>query len=1065
MGVREIACLWHPPGAGDETPLVERSGARALLPFAKGVRGGALVGDTTAGKPRPIRFPDDLLRRHHLYVARTRMGKSTLMHHLVTHKMREKAEGRDNDAIVVVDPHADLVAGLLEHVPESLIDRVRLIDLADQRRAPGINLLDTRIFADRDRTADSVVRVAKGLWEQWGPRMQSILEQTVKTLHEANEHPETDEGSQHTILDGLKLLSDRKFRDGVLKRIEDPYLLEWWARDFGSWHQQYRAEALAPVQTRLSYYASSKRARAILGQRRSTIDLRDTILEGGILLVSTAQGTVGRDVSALVGASLLNLVDSVIREQESVSLGQRRGALVVVDEMQSMPGVDYESMLSELGKYGASFVLATQSLAKLDDLSRTMRDTLLANVGCLAVFQVAGNDARQLVWELGKERVTEDDITSLPVHHCYVRATVGIERMPAFSMMVRKPEEGDPAVAAQIRSTASAYTLTAQDLEDAGAAAQKKVRDFKDRAADLEKDGGETDEKREAKASKEPEHDGGRGGRAMRTEGCEAQTLRALASMPFLDRTEMVAVTGWSKAAVHEAVDRLDSGGFCAAVPHATALFPSPTQRFHLTAAGLGRLAEEEEASLDELVRDRPVSAQWRRNLMGRLDSLAAIYRLAAAVSGVAYPIRFRWYRASTLDAAVELPGGRTVGIVRQGLTADRTGFSNRMWRLRQGPLPGAVLVLMADDVRLRHVRRTLAGAPVPFYLALEREAVAASPDDPVWSPPAVSASVELRSVLDRIEKGSLLPEEDEPQMVSVPADLSVEGPGWKVPDYLLPATLKPAEKRALDLISDWPWITLTDLAGMLGVSVPRASQLVTPLEGFRLVTRPIAGSGRMALTDRALALLARRDRTSVAVAKKRWSAAPLFPGTPFVWDNVTGARSRQLLRNVEHTAAVHSFLASMTVQAGLLDWEVSQVDPPRRASRHFKHGDGMRSVNPDAFGVLRKGETTWPFLLEWERRAVRPSTMSERLAPYLRYFSSHRPTDDHGTRPSVLIVFDDEIVQTHFLRLARDEMQARGVAVPLWVSHRAAIEQLGPLGRAWRAPDDWQSPQAMPPQ
>ena len=335
--------------------------------------------------------------------------------------------------------------------------------------------------------------------------MQSILEQTVKTLHEANEHPETDEGSQHTILDGLKLLSDRKFRDGVLKRIEDPYLLEWWARDFGGWHQQYRAEALAPVHTRLSYYASSKRARAILGQRRSTIDLRDTILNGGILLVSTAQGAVGRDVSALVGASLLNLVDSVIREQESVSLGQRRGALVIVDEMQSMPGVDYESMLSELGKFGASFVLATQSLAKLDDLSRTMRDTLLANVGCLAVFQVAGSDARQLVWELGKERVTEDDITSLPVHHCYVRATVGIERMPAFSMMVRKPEDGDPAVAAQIRSAASAYTLTAQDLEDAGSANQKKVRDFKDRAADLEKDGGETEDKAASKDAAEGE--------------------------------------------------------------------------------------------------------------------------------------------------------------------------------------------------------------------------------------------------------------------------------------------------------------------------------------------------------------------------------------------------------------------------------------------------------------------------------------------------------------------------------------------------------------------------------
>ena len=502
LGVREVASLWHPPGAGDETPLVERSGARALSPSAKGVRGGALVGDTTAGAKREIRFPDDLLRRHHLYVARTRMGKSTLMHHIVTHKLREKAEGRDPDAIVVIDPHTDLVAGILEHVPGSLAGRVRLIDLSDETRSPGINLLDTRIFADRDRTADSVVRVAKGLWEQWGPRMQSILEQTVKTLHEANEQVEAEQ--QYTILDGLKLLSNDPFRNEVLKKVSDPYLLEWWARDFGSWHRQYKAEALAPVQTRLSYYASSKRARAILGQRRSTIDLRRTIHEGGVLLVSTSQGTVGRDVAALVGASLLNLVDAVIREQGSLPLHRRRGALVVVDEMQSMPGVDYESMLSELGKFGASFILATQSLAKLDDLSRTMRDTLLANVGCLAVFQVAGNDARTLVWELGKDRVAEDDITSLPVHQCYVRATVGKERMPAFSMMVRKPEDGDPAVADAVREAASTYTVSQRQADYGDAEGHKKVGEYRKGVEDLE-EGGDQEGERGEEAPPEPE--------------------------------------------------------------------------------------------------------------------------------------------------------------------------------------------------------------------------------------------------------------------------------------------------------------------------------------------------------------------------------------------------------------------------------------------------------------------------------------------------------------------------------------------------------------------------------
>ena len=139
-------------------------------------------------------------------------------------------------------------------------------------------------------------------------------------------------------------------------------------------------------------------------------------------------------------------------------------------------------------KFGASFILATQSLAKLSDLSRTMQDTLLANIGCLAVFQVAGADARTLVWELGKDRVTEDDITSLPVHQCYVRATVGTERMPAFSMMVHKPEPGNPYTAALIRASTSAYTLPVRDLAEGDAEAQKLAERFRQEMAALKDD-------------------------------------------------------------------------------------------------------------------------------------------------------------------------------------------------------------------------------------------------------------------------------------------------------------------------------------------------------------------------------------------------------------------------------------------------------------------------------------------------------------------------------------------------------------------------------------------------
>ena len=488
LNTREVATLWHPPRGGDEVPLLERSGARSIHPLARGIREGAPVGESVTGSSeRSVHFTDDLLRQHHLYVAKTRMGKSTLMQHVVAHKLRAKAQGLDGDAIIVVDPHSDLVRALLNLVPQDIADQVYLIDLSDDERVAGVNLLDTHLFPDRDRATDNVIQVVKNLWEQWGPRMQSILEHTLKSLYEANRHPNMQRDRQYTILDGLHFLSDESFRKQVLSKVRDPYLIRWWARDFRDWHRQYRADAVAPVQTRLSYYASSKKARAILGQSRSTIDMRQLILDGGVLLVSTSQGTAGRDVAALVGASILNLVDAVIREQGALPLEKRRGVLVVVDEMQSMPGVDYETMLSELGKFGASFILATQGLAKLGDLSRTMQDSIMSNVGCLAVFQVAGNDARTLVWELGKDRVSEDDITSLPVHHCYVRATVDKERLPVFSMAVRKPEAGDPEVAARIRAATGGYATPVKEIAAGQGESERLVEQYRAAIAALER--------------------------------------------------------------------------------------------------------------------------------------------------------------------------------------------------------------------------------------------------------------------------------------------------------------------------------------------------------------------------------------------------------------------------------------------------------------------------------------------------------------------------------------------------------------------------------------------------
>ena len=150
---------------------------------------------------------------------------------------------------------------------------------------------------------------------------------------------------------------------------------------------------------------------------------------------------------------------------------------------------------------------------------------------------------------------------------------------------------------------------------------------------------------------------------------------------------------------------------------------------------------------------------------------------------------------------------------------------------------------------------------------------------------------------------------------------------------------------------------------------------------------------------------------------------APLDPDAPPAWRNVSSRRSRQLLRNVDHTGAVHWFVAALARQSRTLGWEIAQIDPPHRASRYFRHRDGLRSIHPDAFGLLRRQGKTWALFLDWEW--------------------------------PVLIVFDDELAATHFLRVAGEEMHQARAAVPIRVSHGSLLEHVGPLGPAWRSADD----------
>ena len=536
----------------------------------------------------------------------------------------------------------------------------------------------------------------------------------------------------------------------------------------------------------------------------------------------------------------------------------------------------------------------------------------------------------------------------------------------------------------------------------------------------------------------------------------EIPVLPTLAAMPFLDWLELAALSCLAEATAYRVLRRLKAQGLVRFLRHASPL-TAATRRWHLTSPGLERLAEVEGRSVEYLLRTRPVSAHWQRLLLARLDAVAVIHRLASAIASVEEPFRFRWYRAHSLDAAMTLDGGRTVGVIRQGAFADRTAFADRVnWLVgSRQDLPRGLLALFPDEMRLRQARRLLARYPSPVYLALERDVAHAVADDAVWRTPSAPGLLSLEEALANLRPGGGLPVEQPLARAALPETVSIDETGENVPNHQLPVLLKPADKRLLDCLADWPWATVADLCAFLDLSNSRVWRIAARLEDLGLVARGVlGGKRRLALGERGLTLLARRDRASVSTALRRWSVQDDDGELASHWRDVPGARSRPLARAVEHTDGVHRFLGALLRQAKeTRGCQVLQVSPPHHSTRYFRHRGNLRSVHPDAFGVVRAGDKTLPFFLEWERRAVHPSTMAARQAPYLRYYSSNKPRDDHGHWPLVLVVFDDFLAEGNFLGVARREMERAGVDVPLWMSHTGLLVKVGPLGKAWRNP------------
>ncbi|MCC6178483.1 MAG: hypothetical protein IT305_24520 [Chloroflexi bacterium] len=448
LNTRELAGLWHLPQAQANVPLLERTGPRRHLPRPYTVTHGCRIGVSAhQGHTVPVALPDELLRRHLLLVAKTRRGKSSLLLRIAEYVMESSSLGGRPPMLMLVDPHRDLAQAVLGLVPPHRRDHVVYLDVSNRGRPFGLNLLDVELGWDRDKAVSNALAIFRREFDRfWGPRMEDAFRFGLLTLFEANLAICADDangrGRQYTILQVPTVLTHETFRKTVLNSVSDPVINAWWSGYFDQLDRRLRVEISNPVASKVNKYAGSSAARSIVGQPRSTIDPSGWLQSGAIIVVNTAKGTIGEDTAALIGGSLINLVSLLIGEQAVLPDAQRRSSTLIVDEFHTMPGADYEGILSELSKYGASLILATPSRARLEaldrDPGRSLRATVFANLDGLFAFHTSAEDARYLVQELGEE-IDEHDLVELGEHQCYAKLSAGGERLPTFSVALDPP--------------------------------------------------------------------------------------------------------------------------------------------------------------------------------------------------------------------------------------------------------------------------------------------------------------------------------------------------------------------------------------------------------------------------------------------------------------------------------------------------------------------------------------------------------------------------------------------------------------------------------------------------
>jgi len=382
------------------------------------------------GKRVPFGIKSKDRDRHMYVIGKTGMGKSTLLENMAIQDLR------NGEGVAFLDPHGATVERLLEYVPEDRLKDVVYFAPFDMDHPIAFNVMEDVGYDKRHLVVSGLMATFKKIWEDaWSARMEYILTNTLLALLE---YPNA------TLLGVNRMYTDKEYRTKVVDNVKDPVVKDFWLKEFANYGDRYTQEATPAIQNKIGQFTGNPLIRNIIGQPKSSFDIRTMMDERKILIMNLSKGLIGETNMRLLGSMLVTrlFLGAMSRaDLPATELAKLPHFYFYVDEFQNFANETFAEILSESRKYKLNLIITNQYIEQMEE---EVRDAVFGNVGTTVVFRVGPFDA-EVLETVFMPKFTKEDIVSLDKRQVYMTLMIdGVGSAP-FSAVTIPPIE-PPAV-------------------------------------------------------------------------------------------------------------------------------------------------------------------------------------------------------------------------------------------------------------------------------------------------------------------------------------------------------------------------------------------------------------------------------------------------------------------------------------------------------------------------------------------------------------------------------------------------------------------------------------------